>query len=433
MAITNFRGQYWLLSNMAEARVEVAWGVFRSAEHAYQASKFQDQPGVLACIQAAATAFDVKKVGKQYTANPAFLTEEVQTRTMREILVAKFTQNAAARRVLLRTGTEEISHHTVSSSGKWWVDHLWGVDEEGVGKDMLGKLLMEIRATLLTPSSSPTKEPRKETGIEPLDVGRRSPWGSPVIMGMPCPVCGLTHTEAGETIPCFQQYLKMRLAFTPRFLEALEGRELYCPGCKGASPCHRDVLTHVLGGGTLPRALPGKVALTGARKTPQVWLDRMVELGALFARKGFWCASGNAQGADQAWGRGVNSVNPGKLQLFRPRQDGRNDAAVVEGNGWFFSREEHDRFLLPPAKAAHGAWDRVGQSFHSHFLRNVSIVIGAQLMVTYLDHSTSWGGGSGHGVRLAEAAGIRVIDLSKDDGEEKLAWLTAKLTEMEDR
>jgi ribA/ribD-fused uncharacterized protein len=69
--------------------------------------------------------------------------EEVKDDIMREALRAEFTQHEQLRSWLLGTGDAELVEHTRN-------DAYWGDGGDGTGKNMLGKLLMELRAKLRT-------------------------------------------------------------------------------------------------------------------------------------------------------------------------------------------------------------------------------------------------------------------------------------------
>jgi ribA/ribD-fused uncharacterized protein len=60
---------------------------------------------------------------------------------MREAVRAKFTQHKELRAMLLSTGDAELIEHTAN-------DNYWPDGGDGSGKNMLGKILMEIRAEL---------------------------------------------------------------------------------------------------------------------------------------------------------------------------------------------------------------------------------------------------------------------------------------------
>ena len=67
--------------------------------------------------------------------------EDVKDDVMRVAVRAKFTQHEELRELLLSTGDEELVEHTTN-------DAYWADGGDGTGKNMLGKILMEVRAEL---------------------------------------------------------------------------------------------------------------------------------------------------------------------------------------------------------------------------------------------------------------------------------------------
>ena len=60
---------------------------------------------------------------------------------MRKAVLAKFKQNEEIKKILLSTGDEIIVENTTN-------DHYWGCGKDGSGKNMLGKILVEVREKL---------------------------------------------------------------------------------------------------------------------------------------------------------------------------------------------------------------------------------------------------------------------------------------------
>lgn len=84
------------------------------------------------------------------------------------------------------------------------------------------------------------------------------PFGNPVRVGYPCICCGQVHLTAGSTLPCYEAWLKGRLASDAAFREAVAGlhnRVLVC-FCK-PGPCHGDVLASYAQMLRGPRLEPG--------------------------------------------------------------------------------------------------------------------------------------------------------------------------------
>ena len=76
--------------------------------------------------------------------------------------------------------------------------------------------------------------------------GRSGFFGSPIVIGKPCPICNKKHRKAGTTLPCFEAYARHRIAADPIYrkgVATLIGRTLGC-FCK-PGPCHGDVLSQL--------------------------------------------------------------------------------------------------------------------------------------------------------------------------------------------
>ena len=67
--------------------------------------------------------------------------EEKKVSIMREIVLAKFTQNEELGRKLVKTGS------AVLQEGNYWGDTFWGICK-GKGGNWLGRILMEVREEL---------------------------------------------------------------------------------------------------------------------------------------------------------------------------------------------------------------------------------------------------------------------------------------------
>lgn len=74
-------------------------------------------------------------------------------------------------------------------------------------------------------------------------------FGNPIRLNVQCPFCDETHTEGGDTIPCFENYFLNRLDQDDEFRERvhdLYGKKLGC-FCK-PKPCHGDVIAEYVNG-----------------------------------------------------------------------------------------------------------------------------------------------------------------------------------------
>lgn len=72
--------------------------------------------------------------------------------------------------------------------------------------------------------------------------GQEGYFGNPIRVGEDCFVCGNVHGK-GETLGCFEAYVRQRLAVDPEYkarVKGLQGKLLGC-FCK-PRPCHGDIL-----------------------------------------------------------------------------------------------------------------------------------------------------------------------------------------------
>lgn len=140
--INAFRGRWTKLGNYSSCVVFYQGHAYQSVEHAYQAQKSLD-PGVQKMIRDCPTPAVAKKMARSVVLRPDW--EQVKDNIMLALLREKFVQEPE-RALLLSTGNEALVE------GNWWHDNYWGDciclfrDEcKTPGKNMLGKLLMQVR------------------------------------------------------------------------------------------------------------------------------------------------------------------------------------------------------------------------------------------------------------------------------------------------
>lgn len=167
--IVAFSGRYRFLSNFYAVEIQhrlrwadddfVDW-VFRSVEHAYQASKAQDVHQAVR-IRRMTTPADARRVGKSIALRPDW--DQMRIPVMRELVRVKFGTHPALAEALCASGDRELVE------GNTWGDRFWGAtvpirlaepltttlpiwksaaDGILVGENWLGKILMERRAVL---------------------------------------------------------------------------------------------------------------------------------------------------------------------------------------------------------------------------------------------------------------------------------------------
>lgn len=143
-----YEQDFYVLSNFSAFRVQWKGIDFDTSEHAYHWEKFRDHPDAWNSVGSIA-----EQVRRAPSAHAAFkLAEickprrrpdwnEVKAEIMRGILKAKVDQHEYVKRKLLETGTRELVEDS-------WRDDFWGWGPNKNGKNMLGRIWMEIRDEL---------------------------------------------------------------------------------------------------------------------------------------------------------------------------------------------------------------------------------------------------------------------------------------------
>jgi ribA/ribD-fused uncharacterized protein len=138
--INGFFGEYRWLSNFYDADIVYEDIYFPSVEHAYVYSKYNTKPKELTQFLEL-TSGQVKRLGKTIDIRSDF--DEIKVDVMAELIFCKFSdRNPELVQKLLSTGEAHISETNS------WGDTFWGVNLEGVGLNMLGKIIMARREQL---------------------------------------------------------------------------------------------------------------------------------------------------------------------------------------------------------------------------------------------------------------------------------------------
>ena len=135
--IARFREEYEFLSNFYEVPVTFRGLTYGSSEAAFQAWKTLDPSEHERFTHL--RPHQSKEEGRKLTIREDW--DEVKVSIMDEILRAKFSQNPELLEKLLAT------KQALLVEGNYWKDTFWGFDSNlGYGQNMLGQLLMRIRA-----------------------------------------------------------------------------------------------------------------------------------------------------------------------------------------------------------------------------------------------------------------------------------------------
>lgn len=133
---------YGCFSNFAPYPISVDGKQWPTSEHYFQAQKFEDSERQEA-IRKTKSPMIAARMGRDRKKPLRRDWESVKDEVMRKAVRAKFTQHEDIRRILLCTGEAQIVEHTEN-------DSYWGDGGDGKGKNMLGRILMEIREELRT-------------------------------------------------------------------------------------------------------------------------------------------------------------------------------------------------------------------------------------------------------------------------------------------
>ncbi len=144
-----YEQDFYVLSNFSafalwwKSKYEGLSSTFRTSEEAYHWEKFNHLAGrgvqeLLSDARSAHDAFIIAQTHKELR-RPDW--DDIKVGVMRDILRAKAEQHEYVRRKLLATGNRELIEDS-------WRDDFWGWGPNRDGKNMLGKLWMEIRAEL---------------------------------------------------------------------------------------------------------------------------------------------------------------------------------------------------------------------------------------------------------------------------------------------
>jgi ribA/ribD-fused uncharacterized protein len=138
--------EHGYLSNFALYPILLDGLRWPSSEHYFQAQKFVDEKQREA-IRKANTPMLAAKLGRDRKAKLRRDWESVKVSVMKKAVQAKFAQHDDLRSMLLATGDAKLVEHTEN-------DDYWGDAGDGSGQNMLGKILMQVRAELRETASS---------------------------------------------------------------------------------------------------------------------------------------------------------------------------------------------------------------------------------------------------------------------------------------
>ena len=146
--------EYGCFSNFSRHGFELDGDFWRTSEHCFQAQKFAN-PEHKKHVGLAKTPKEAARRGRDRSMPLRRDWESVKDQLMQQAVLAKFTQHADLREILLGTGNAAIVEHTEN-------DGYWGDGGDGSGKNRLGQILMRVREELRD----------RKNGDDPAQAGR---------------------------------------------------------------------------------------------------------------------------------------------------------------------------------------------------------------------------------------------------------------------
>lgn len=134
------QGEYGCFSNFSRHGFELDGRYWKTSEHYFQAQKFAGTP-YEEQVRLAATAKEAAELGRRRDFPLRADWEQVKEDVMRRAVLCKFETHAEIRAILLSTGDRPLVENAPG-------DRYWGIGKDGTGKNRLGYILMEVRATL---------------------------------------------------------------------------------------------------------------------------------------------------------------------------------------------------------------------------------------------------------------------------------------------
>lgn len=131
---------YGEFSNFSQHGFQIDGQYWKTVEHYFQAMKFVDTE-YADKVREARNPRDAKKLGRRRDWPLRKDWEAVKDDVMRVAVLEKFRTHDDLRELLLATGDADIVENAPS-------DYYWGCGADGSGKNMLGKILMEVRDQL---------------------------------------------------------------------------------------------------------------------------------------------------------------------------------------------------------------------------------------------------------------------------------------------
>lgn len=137
-----YEQEFYPLSNFSSFQVEWKGIVFPTSEHAYHWEKFVNYPHLQEMILQCRSAHDAFESAQKLKSFVRDNWDESKYSIMRHILWEKCKQHKYVYKKLMETGTRELIEDS-------WRDDQWGWGPDKNGQNLLGKVWMEIRKSII--------------------------------------------------------------------------------------------------------------------------------------------------------------------------------------------------------------------------------------------------------------------------------------------
>lgn len=145
ITIPYYETSYFAFHNFSAHAIEIDGVVYPTAEHAFHASKFNDnelRQKIIDC----ASPIAAYKLGKELKLQRRSDWDEIKVEVLTNIIRHKAQQNSDVKETLLSSGNERIVEVNPN-------DDFWGDGPDGNGLNYTGEILMKIREELRVTSS----------------------------------------------------------------------------------------------------------------------------------------------------------------------------------------------------------------------------------------------------------------------------------------
>ena len=134
--------KYGEFSNFYPCPIVIDNKEFSTAEHYFQAMKFHHNPAYFEKIRTCQSPSIAFKLGRTREIRICNNWKQIKDDIMLKVLMAKFTQNERLKNLQINTKNALLVEHT--ERDKYWAD-----GGNNSGKNMLGKLLMQVRRDII--------------------------------------------------------------------------------------------------------------------------------------------------------------------------------------------------------------------------------------------------------------------------------------------